>query len=105
MRGATVQSGFIGAGVYWTCPVDECEWRLRQAQPTRQRYVFRDLSPEGVNEGITSAAQVSMAESERLIREHCEAHDVLDLLRTIQRLNQELAQVDCGIRPHIYRGE
>lgn len=101
-----MRTGFIGAGAYWTCPVDGCGWKLGMDQPaSHRRYFFKDLTPQGVSEGISAAATASAKETERVLRDHLESHDVLDFVRTIHRLNNDLAQVNSGIRPHVYRPE
>lgn len=101
-----MQTGFIGAGAYWTCPVDGCDWKLNQDQSSKaERYEVRDLTPEGINEGISKVANARAKEMEAVLRDHLDSHDVLDFLRTIQRLNQDLAQFNSGIRPHVYRSQ
>lgn len=98
-----MKTGFIGAGAYATCPVDDCEWKLNTDQSGGFRIQIKTPTPEGINEGISVAAMERGKEIERVLREHLESHDVLDFLRTIHRLNNDLTQVDCGIRPHVYR--
>lgn len=98
-----MRSGFIGAGAYATCPVDGCEWLLNTDQSGGLRIKIDDLSPGGINAGISASAMERGREIERVLREHLESHDVLDFLRTIRRLSNDIAQQDSGIRPHVYR--
>lgn len=67
-----------------------------------ERYVFQDLSPEGINEGISKVANERARKTEQVLREHLESHEVLDFLRTSKRLENDLYQQHSGIRPHIY---
>jgi hypothetical protein len=60
---------------------------------------------EAINAAVNEVALRRARETEAVIREHLESHDVLDWVRTVQRLQMELAQIDGGIRPHVYRDE
>lgn len=99
-----VRPGFIGAGAYHMCPVDGCAWKLSMDQ-SFGRIAIDDLSPEGITAGISRHAMERARETERVLREHLESHDVLDFLRTIKRLENDLAQQGSGIRPHVYSPE
>jgi hypothetical protein len=88
-----------------TCPVDGCEWELDHGIMDKPgRYVMPiNPTPEDVTASINAAATKRAELVEASVREHAESHDVLDFLRTINRLQQDLAQQSSGIRPHVYR--
>jgi hypothetical protein len=87
------------------CPVDGCEWTMDpDAGAGPVQYTVRTDLPwnEAVSAAVAEVALRRAAEVERLVREHAESHDVLDYLRTIRRLEQDLAQQGSGIRPHMH---
>lgn len=85
----------------YLCPVDGCAWQLDELSlpPTRIA-----IGPD-LDAALTANAKASTQAMEATLREHMETHDVVDFLRTIQRLNQDLAQGHSGIRPHVYRSQ
>lgn len=81
-------------GTYITCPLDECEWRLRTDDTGPQRWLVRDLTPEGISAGVAEGTRQRAGQTEREIREHLASHDPLDFLRTIAGLRQRLGQYE-----------
>jgi hypothetical protein len=101
-----MRPGVMGAGAYATCAVDGCGWMADTDEPSATRTVARFTSPaDTIDDAISRASRDRAAELEVILREHAESHDVLDYLRTIQRLNADLAQQGSGIRPHVYPQE
>lgn len=106
----------LGAAVY-ACPLSDCLWTLSYPLITPfplavdQRVVGTALTPGPYQE--TARAHVETAINrlsrerseaiEREVRAHLESHDVLDFVQAIRLLENELAQVDSGIRPHSQR--
>jgi hypothetical protein len=84
---------------FLTCPVDGCEWRLSMAE-VELRTMVTGFTLDRETMEIVARKQAETTEG--VIRQHAESHDVLDYLRTIQRLRTDLAQQDYGIRPHVY---
>ena len=90
---------WIGTCSYLTCPVDGCDWRLSMAE------VELRTAPTSFTVDTRSLEIVARKQAETIegiIRQHAESHDVLDYLRTVQRLKMDLAQEGSGIRPHVY---
>lgn len=86
----------------YQCPVDGCDWELQPESLPAARVLVGGATLE---EALAASASASAKTMEAVLRDHLAVHDVLDFLRTIQRLNQHLAQFDSGIRPHVYREE
>jgi hypothetical protein len=106
----------VGTAIY-ACPLPECLWSLSESLVADVE--FR-VNPEVVARSMTSGPyqeaawknvevainQVAFERAEALekeIRAHLESHDVLDFVRAIRSLEQQLAQRDSGNRPHRYR--
>lgn len=92
-------------GSRFTCPVDGCDWQLDPAAETGPVQYVMPVNPtsEDVFAAVQQVADKRAAKTEAAVREHAVSHDVLDFLRTIMRLQQDLYQQDSGIRPHVYR--
>ncbi|MFF4600574.1 hypothetical protein [Amycolatopsis sp. NPDC001319] len=90
----------------WECPVDGCDWTLSQLDYERNRPPLRaKVTLDAAGAPQLDIGQAIVADAKHLdgmLREHLETHDVVDWLKTVQRLNQELSQFDSGIRPHDY---
>lgn len=89
----------------YECPVDGCEWALRHDDmPGPGPYRVRTDAPidQALNEAINESASANARWVDGKLRAHFESHDVLDWVRTVQRLNQDLYQQHSGIRPHVY---
>lgn len=101
----------------YACLLPECAWTM--GEPVVADAATR-VSPEvtatalvpGPNQA-TARAFVETAINrilferfgalEKELRTHLESHDVLDFVRAIRSLEQQLAQQDSGVRPHRYR--
>jgi hypothetical protein len=91
------------------CPADICTWEtdadLDSGQPVR--YLIDTNCPGDLHDAIDRAVDKVATDRalaiEAILRGHFESHDVMDWVRTIQSLEQQLAQYDCGIRPHMPR--
>lgn len=97
-----MKSGLNEAALYWPCPVEGCDWKFKAEPVERERYVIEDPTSKGVADAVADASRRRAAEIDQELRAHLESHDVLDFVRTIARLKQDLAQQDSGIRPHIF---
>lgn len=106
----------FGTAIY-SCPLPECLWTLREEMTAHvafridQATVATAMIPgpyQDVARGRVEAAisQASLEQAETLeneIRVHLESHDVLDFVRAIRLLEQQVYQQDSGIRPHSRR--
>lgn len=106
----------FGTGVY-ACPLPECLWTLsdrvradvslrvdpQTAATAMVPGPYQVAARARVEEAITRVSLESGEALEREIRAHLESHDVLDFLRAIRLLENQLAQQDSGIRPHVHR--
>jgi len=82
-----------------TCPVDGCDWRLRESDV--QFGPERGAGPT-LEDAINAVAAGRAKARDAAIRAHLESHDVLDYLRTIRRLEQDLYNAGpTGVRPHV----
>lgn len=93
----------------YPCPVDGCDWALKhEDMPSSVGWIptFEDgATLATINEAINAGVRRNSEAIDGKLRAHFESHDVLDWVRTVQRLNQDLYQQHGGIRPHIYRDE
>lgn len=89
--------------VRYDCPVDGCGWHHDGdwANMPPRLLVRQELSPgETLDLVLTQAAREAAAAVDAVLREHLESHDVVDWLRTVQRLRMELGQYESDIQPH-----
>lgn len=97
---------WIGGRPFLTCPLNGCTWRLSMAEVELTTRVTAWTLDARTMEII---ARKQAETTEGILREHAESHDVLDYLRTIQRLKTDLDnavhQQDYGIRPHVYKNQ
>lgn len=86
------------------CPVDGCDWEFDPLllPPPRIELPADTRLADVLDTAITASAVESARATEKILRDHLETHDVVDFVRTIHRLQQELAQFDGGVRPHVY---
>lgn len=97
--------GFIGAGTYVLCEVDGCDWRLNTDQQGEARWVFLGPTREDFDDAARRYTLTHAAKVERLLREHLESHDVVDFMRTIKRLETDLARQESAGRPRVPTNE
>lgn len=80
----------------YECPADGCDWQLSQLDYERNRPPFRaklTIDADGVPQlDMTAIVEANAKHVDRMLREHLETHDVFDWVKTVQRLNQDLAQ-------------
>lgn len=85
----------------WPCPVDGCDWRLRESDV--EFGPQRGAGPT-LEDAINAMAAGRAKAIDDHLRAHLESHDVLDFVRTIRRLEQELYNAGpTGVRPHVQR--
>lgn len=98
-----------GARFLYGCPIDDCDWTYDpDAQPPMPLAVLLDTDPTGGESTFAGlAAAIGRAATERAkrdednLRAHFDDHDIVDFLRTINRLNQDLYNAGpTGVRPH-----
>lgn len=99
------------------CPLPECPWTMLESLVADMEFhvgsetIAAAMTPGPhqktariyVDAAINQVSLERCMTMERDIRAHLESHDVLDFLRAIRSLEQQLAQRDPGIRPHGYR--
>lgn len=72
----------------YECPVDDCNWNYTDSTPW--------LPAKGqfmtVAELVKATALQHATQVEAVLAKHVESHTPIDFLRTIQRLNRELAK-------------
>ncbi len=81
----------------YTCPVDDCPWEYDRA--TVQRRAPTQGAPRtytSAREAIAAWARAINAVDDAVAREHLESHDVIDFVRTIARLRDQLAAHEAG---------
>jgi hypothetical protein len=108
----------LGFGItVYACPLPECLWTMREqvtadvALRVDRATVATAMVPGPhqnaaralVDAAISQASRERGEALEREVRAHLETHDVLDFLRAIRLLEQQLYQQDSGIRPHAHR--
>jgi len=104
----TVHSSLPLRRLRYECRVDTCNWTLDPDADDLGGYkLIIDTQPgetfqEALDRAITAHATERAKATEKRLREHFESHDILDWVRTVMNLEQQLAQYDCGIRPHLY---
>ncbi|AFM10443.1 hypothetical protein PIS_054 [Saccharomonospora phage PIS 136] len=83
------------------CPVDGCDWYTDDVTPaTVDTVPLRPDLPvgEATNGAVARVAAACRRETETVLRAHVEGHDVVDWLRTIRRLETELATLRDHLR-------
>lgn len=94
-------SGILGRSLA-RCPVDGCDVDLAaiiEAVPPAPIRVSADLG-----EALLEAGREGAKARDAALRAHLETHDVLDWMRTVRRLEQELYNAGpTGVRPHARR--
>lgn len=90
----------------YPCPLDGCPWILDPSALPAPVLRFNAPVTDGLNEALEGAVHAmavqEVAAIDGALRDHLADHDNLDFLRTINRLQQDLAQQGSGIRPHVY---
>lgn len=70
------------------CPVDGCEWQLERTEPAQPPLLPLPGSL------VTQALLAEAARLEQTLRVHLESHDVVDFVRTINRLTQQVDRME-----------
>jgi hypothetical protein len=86
----------------FTCPVGDCEWRKTVAEV---EIATAHVPIKGSGPALSDAIHASLVgrakATEQILRDHLESHDVIDFLRTIRDLEQQVYNAGhTGVRPH-----
>lgn len=72
------------------CPVDGCDFDLAVASANAAADPIRIRVGQPLGDAIDESARENAAAREAALRTHLETHDVMDWMRTVRRLEQEL---------------
>lgn len=86
------------------CPVDGCNFDLAAASANAAADPIRIRVGQPLGDAMDESARENAAAREAALRTHLETHDVMDWMRTVRRLEQELYNAGpTGVRPHAPR--
>lgn len=100
-------------GEHLRCPVDGCDWSLDIDSLDMQHAVIarvrRDwftvdgllTRPGAIETFVGETVQARAKVIDEMLRAHLGTHDVLDWLKTVRRLEMDLAQSGRCLRPHV----
>lgn len=93
----------LTAGVeMFVCPVIGCDWRktVAEVELAVAHVPIRGRGPT-LNDAIGEALVARAKATDAILREHLESHDVIDFVRTIRDLEQQVYNAGhTGVRPH-----
>lgn len=98
-----VRVPFPARAEVFSCPVRECGWTATTADIMAVENTVTKASGPSIDEAISAMSIARAKTVDAFLRKHLETHDVIDYLRTIRELEQQMYNAGyTGVRPHRY---
>lgn len=96
-----VRVSFLTRAEVFSCPVLDCSWTATTADVMAAENTVTKASGPSIDEAISAISVARAKAVDAFLRRHLETHDVVDYLRTIRDLEQQVYNAGhTGVRPH-----